>query len=568
MRIFTRYILREVISYALLGGVLFTFVLFMRDLGKILDLVVRDSASLTDVVRIFALHASQHPHLHHPHRRPRRHPPRPLPPRRRLRNHRHARLRHGRSRLRPHRLHPLRRRLGLGLRQRPLLRPPRRAATSSTSKTASNPRKPPSKSSPASSTRTSKTTSSTSRTSAPPPAPPSGTTSSSPTSPSPRPHTSPPPTRPSSSTARAPQSAGSQHAPPQNLHPPPPHQRRPAPHLPHRPQPIRHLHLRHHRPPLQIDSQDDTHLSRINTPLLSLSLSELWPPRRATPPHPDRRPHLTHRVQHPLLLPLRLPRPHAHRRPARPLLQARRQEHRLRPHPPARLRLLLPLHRRRLRQIRQALPFLGVWGANLIFAAFGPPPLPDVPRRHRPQLLPRRIGQGLNKLITRFAAKGTDPRLQPPSASTSPPSSAACAASSAPASLCCSTSTSCAPTPPTSSLLAAFALLYVIFTFFELIGDIIRNQTPFVIVGEYLINLIPYIISNVTPLCSLLAVLITFGSLNRTSELTAMKATGISLYRVVAPILVLARSSRRRPLRLRRVSTSPKPTAVRSSSAP
>src|SRR5215469_5048491 len=54
MRIFTRYILREVTSHALLGGALFTFVLFMRDLGHILELVVRDSASLTDVLKIFA----------------------------------------------------------------------------------------------------------------------------------------------------------------------------------------------------------------------------------------------------------------------------------------------------------------------------------------------------------------------------------------------------------------------------------------------------------------------------------------------------------------------------------
>ena len=88
--------------------------------------------------------------------------------------------------------------------------------------------------------------------------------------------------------------------------------------------------------------------------------------------------------------------------------------------------------------------------------------------------------------------------------------------------------------------LGAFVLLYVIFTFFELMGDIIRNQTPFVIVGQYLFNLVPYIVSAVTPLCSLLAVLITFGALNRNSELTAMKATGISLYRVLAPVLVLA----------------------------
>ena len=88
--------------------------------------------------------------------------------------------------------------------------------------------------------------------------------------------------------------------------------------------------------------------------------------------------------------------------------------------------------------------------------------------------------------------------------------------------------------------LTAFALLYVIFTFFELMGDIVRNQTPFIVVGEYLFNLVPFIISEVTPICSLLAVLVTFGSLNRGSELTAMKATGISLYRVVAPVMVVA----------------------------
>ncbi len=82
-------------------------------------------------------------------------------------------------------------------------------------------------------------------------------------------------------------------------------------------------------------------------------------------------------------------------------------------------------------------------------------------------------------------------------------------------------------------------MLFLVFTFFELIGDIIRNRTPLVTVGDYLLNLIPYILYNTTPLCALVAVLITFGGLNRSSELTAMKATGISLYRVVIPILVL-----------------------------
>ena len=36
----------------------------------------------------------------------------------------------------------------------------------------------------------------------------------------------------------------------------------------------------------------------------------------------------------------------------------------------------------------------------------------------------------------------------------------------------------------------------------------------------------------------LLAVLITFGLLQRSNEITAIKATGISLYRIVVPVLI------------------------------
>ena len=89
-------------------------------------------------------------------------------------------------------------------------------------------------------------------------------------------------------------------------------------------------------------------------------------------------------------------------------------------------------------------------------------------------------------------------------------------------------------------VLVSFLMLMLVFTFFELLGDIIRNRTPLVTVGEYLINLMPNLIYNLTPLCTLVAVLATFGTLNRTSELTAMKATGISLYRVMVPVLVVA----------------------------
>ncbi|HET6215690.1 MAG TPA: LptF/LptG family permease [Acidobacteriaceae bacterium] len=89
-------------------------------------------------------------------------------------------------------------------------------------------------------------------------------------------------------------------------------------------------------------------------------------------------------------------------------------------------------------------------------------------------------------------------------------------------------------------VLASFVLLMLVFTFFELLGDIIRNRTPLVTVGEYLINLTPSMVYNIAPLGVLVAVLVTFGVLTRTNEFTAMKATGISLYRVMVPILVVS----------------------------
>jgi LPS export ABC transporter permease LptG/LPS export ABC transporter permease LptF len=89
-------------------------------------------------------------------------------------------------------------------------------------------------------------------------------------------------------------------------------------------------------------------------------------------------------------------------------------------------------------------------------------------------------------------------------------------------------------------VLVTFVMLMLVFTFFELLSDIIRNRTPLVTVGEYLMNLTPSMIYLITPLSVLIGVLVVFGIMNRNSELTAMKATGISLYRITVPVLVIA----------------------------
>jgi LPS export ABC transporter permease LptF/LPS export ABC transporter permease LptG len=87
-------------------------------------------------------------------------------------------------------------------------------------------------------------------------------------------------------------------------------------------------------------------------------------------------------------------------------------------------------------------------------------------------------------------------------------------------------------------IVAAFLVLLLVFTLFELLGDILRNQTPPIVVVEYLLNASPYLLYSVAPLIMLLTVLITFGLMNRANEITAIKATGTSVYRIVTPVLV------------------------------
>ncbi|MGO9776522.1 MAG: LptF/LptG family permease, partial [Terracidiphilus sp.] len=89
-------------------------------------------------------------------------------------------------------------------------------------------------------------------------------------------------------------------------------------------------------------------------------------------------------------------------------------------------------------------------------------------------------------------------------------------------------------------VLSGFVMLMLVFTFFEDIKDILQRNIPLSTVGDYLLNLTPSMLYQITPLAVLIAVLVTFGVLNRNSEIIAMKACGISLYRLVVPIVCFA----------------------------
>lgn len=82
--------------------------------------------------------------------------------------------------------------------------------------------------------------------------------------------------------------------------------------------------------------------------------------------------------------------------------------------------------------------------------------------------------------------------------------------------------------------------LFVLFTLFDLLDDIIRNSIPVIYVVEYFIFLTPQILMWIIPMSVLLAVLINFGILEKNSEITAIKAGGLSLYRISVPVILIA----------------------------
>jgi lipopolysaccharide export system permease protein len=86
----------------------------------------------------------------------------------------------------------------------------------------------------------------------------------------------------------------------------------------------------------------------------------------------------------------------------------------------------------------------------------------------------------------------------------------------------------------------SFLSLFLIIDFFEKIRMFLSNNATFAQMGSYFIFRIPMVVSQTLPAAVLLTSLVTCGYLSRHSEITAMKANGISLYRIALPILTIA----------------------------
>ena len=86
----------------------------------------------------------------------------------------------------------------------------------------------------------------------------------------------------------------------------------------------------------------------------------------------------------------------------------------------------------------------------------------------------------------------------------------------------------------------SFIMLFLVVDFFEKIRMFISNKASIVQITSYFIYSIPMIISNILPPATLLTTLMTFGSLSKFNEITAMKANGINIYRITLPLIICA----------------------------
>jgi lipopolysaccharide export system permease protein len=89
--------------------------------------------------------------------------------------------------------------------------------------------------------------------------------------------------------------------------------------------------------------------------------------------------------------------------------------------------------------------------------------------------------------------------------------------------------------------LGSLILIYLIVLFFQKVDTFVKHRAPFLLIFEYLLYKAPEVAFQWTlPYAILVATLLSLGMLSRHSEITAMKAGGISLYRIAIPLLFIA----------------------------
>jgi len=86
--------------------------------------------------------------------------------------------------------------------------------------------------------------------------------------------------------------------------------------------------------------------------------------------------------------------------------------------------------------------------------------------------------------------------------------------------------------------LFVFLFLYIIVDILTNLGDIIKNHPTLLKVLELYLYALPSIFTQTTPVAALLATLFTLGSFNQSNEIIAMRASGVTVSRIIRPFVL------------------------------
>ena len=87
---------------------------------------------------------------------------------------------------------------------------------------------------------------------------------------------------------------------------------------------------------------------------------------------------------------------------------------------------------------------------------------------------------------------------------------------------------------------SVITLIWILNLLFKELNRILSKGLPPLVVAEFFALNLAWIVALTVPMATLISTLMAFGRLSADNEITAIKANGISLYRILAPVLVAA----------------------------
>lgn len=91
-----------------------------------------------------------------------------------------------------------------------------------------------------------------------------------------------------------------------------------------------------------------------------------------------------------------------------------------------------------------------------------------------------------------------------------------------------------------SLCLLMFASIFIIVDVFDRLDDFIEKGISLFTIGKFYLNYTPVTFVTIVPPASLVSALYVLGNMNKTNEITALKSSGMSVYRILMPFFVCA----------------------------